>query len=155
MPGMVRGKVAIFGSVLFLLITQPLHAEIYRWTDDQGKVHFSDKPVSDKAKQVKIKVAPATPQNKQNIQERKLKAERFLRAREEEREEKNKEIAKKKELKKKRERKCKAAQREYGRMSRARTIYYKGKDGARDYIGDNERTKLLKAAKAEIKKWCN
>lgn len=35
---------------VFLLITQPLYAEMYRWVDEKGNVHFSDKPVNKDAK---------------------------------------------------------------------------------------------------------
>lgn len=36
-------KLTIFGLVL-LLFTAPVSAAIYRWTDAQGNIHFSDKP---------------------------------------------------------------------------------------------------------------
>ncbi len=30
--------------LVFLFIAQPTFAQIYKWTDSQGNVHFSDKP---------------------------------------------------------------------------------------------------------------
>ncbi|STX29012.1 Uncharacterised protein [Legionella beliardensis] len=36
--------IKIIISLLFSLIISPLHAEIYKWTDSQGVVHFSDEP---------------------------------------------------------------------------------------------------------------
>ncbi len=140
--------------MVILLIALPLQAEIYRWTDAAGKVHFSDKPVSDKAKEVKIKVSPANPQSPQDIQNRKSRTEQYLRGRQEERAEQDKKIKEKKKLKKEQKRKCKNAQREHLRIVRSRTIYYKGENGARNYIGDDERTKIIARAKAEVKKWC-
>lgn len=35
---------------VFLLMTQPLCAEMYKWVDEQGNVHFSDQPVNKGAK---------------------------------------------------------------------------------------------------------
>jgi hypothetical protein len=32
-----------------LLFTTPVFAEIYKWTDAQGKVHYSDKKIADSA----------------------------------------------------------------------------------------------------------
>ncbi len=147
-------KIKLITIIVSLLITLPLQAGIYRWTDEAGNVHFSDKPVGDKAKEVKVKIVPSTPQSPQSTEERKTRAEQFLRAREEERAEKNKEVAEKKRLKKNRKIKCKTAKREYGRLSRARSIYTDGKDGKRNFIGDDERTKVLENAKADIKRWC-
>jgi glutaredoxin len=47
--------------LLCLLACVPVAAEIYRWTDADGRVHYSDKPPADrKAKQVKIKVPSIT-----------------------------------------------------------------------------------------------
>jgi len=47
---------------VFLIFTLAANAEMYRWVDEHGKVHFSDKPVNDGAKAYKPKpllVVPA------------------------------------------------------------------------------------------------
>jgi hypothetical protein len=142
-------------ATLFLLfIIFPVQAEIYKWVDANGKTHFSDKPLGEKVEEIKIKLSPAIERSPEEAGARKERADNFLRAREEERAIKKKAIAEKKKDKKERKRKCLAAQKEFGRLSRARVIYYDGKDGKRDFIGDDERTRVLAAAKAEIKKWC-
>ncbi|TNF38724.1 MAG: DUF4124 domain-containing protein, partial [Gammaproteobacteria bacterium] len=41
--------------VLMLLFCSQAVAEIYKWVDDQGKVHYSDKPVKQDAQQLNIK----------------------------------------------------------------------------------------------------
>ena len=46
--------------LLFALLIVPLLAtsEVYKWTDAQGRIHYSDSPPPEaKAKQVKIKVS--------------------------------------------------------------------------------------------------
>ncbi len=41
-PGYVFGRTSlIFGALVFLFAGHPAQAEIYRWTDGQGKVHFT------------------------------------------------------------------------------------------------------------------
>lgn len=44
---------ALYTTLLFsafgLLFTTPIFAEIYKWTDAQGKVHYSDKKIADSA----------------------------------------------------------------------------------------------------------
>lgn len=36
--------------IVLLMVAIPVSAEMYRWVDEQGKVHFSDKPVTEDAK---------------------------------------------------------------------------------------------------------
>jgi glutaredoxin len=43
--------------IILILSVSSLDAEIFKWTDDQGKVHFSDKkPADTGASQVKLKI---------------------------------------------------------------------------------------------------
>ena len=41
-------------AVLFVLFTSSAQAKIYRWVDKNGSVHFSDKPYSEDAQEIKI-----------------------------------------------------------------------------------------------------
>lgn len=145
--------VMLFG-VSVLLIPLSVSAEIYKWTDENGKVHYSDKPIDDKSEKISIKLPPAASTPTQTSVDRKTKTDNFLRARQEERAEIDEKIAEKKKLKKQRKKKCKAAKKENENLIRARAIYYEGEGGAREYIGDEERARVLAEAKAEIKKWC-
>jgi hypothetical protein len=40
---------ALILSTTGLFVTVQSHAEIYKWTDAQGKVHYSDKKIADSA----------------------------------------------------------------------------------------------------------
>lgn len=42
-------------TALFLAITFTAHAEIYKWVDESGSIHFSDKPYSEEAKEFHFK----------------------------------------------------------------------------------------------------
>jgi len=35
-----------FLLLIYLLLSSQLHAEVYRWTDENGRTHFSDRPPS-------------------------------------------------------------------------------------------------------------
>jgi len=41
--------IALLLSIFGLLFATPVYAEIYKWTDAQGKVHYSDKKIADSA----------------------------------------------------------------------------------------------------------
>ena len=41
--------------LLFFLVATLANAKIYKWVDENGSTHFSDKPYSSKAREVQIK----------------------------------------------------------------------------------------------------
>ncbi len=55
---MSLNKLAIL--LVVLLGSGVSHADVYQWTDEKGVTHFSDKPVSSKAKKLNIQTAPDT-----------------------------------------------------------------------------------------------
>jgi hypothetical protein len=50
-------------TALFLVLTFTAHAEIYKWVDKNGTIHFTDKVYTDKAKEVKIQGTGINVQN--------------------------------------------------------------------------------------------
>lgn len=42
-------------AALFLMLNSAAHAEIYKWVDANGRIHFSDKPNSKDAEEIKIR----------------------------------------------------------------------------------------------------
>jgi len=149
-------KFTIITTFIIGAICSPVlsYAEVYRWVDEAGKVHFSDKPISDKAETVDINVTPSVPETPLAREERKQKAEKYLRARKEERAEIDKKQKEKKRLAAERKKNCAAAKKEYKRVTEASAVYFKNKDGTRDWLEPKRRKKEELAIKAEIKKWC-
>ena len=41
-------------AILLVIFTATVHAKIYRWVDKNGSVHFSDKPYSENAQEIRI-----------------------------------------------------------------------------------------------------
>jgi len=44
-------------AILLLIPVGVTGAEVYRWTDEQGQIHFSDKPVAEGAERLRVKPA--------------------------------------------------------------------------------------------------
>ncbi|UAW99319.1 DUF4124 domain-containing protein [Halopseudomonas nanhaiensis] len=65
-----------------LLVIAPLHAQIYRWTDAQGRVHFSERPVQG-AEQ--IEVDPQVIERDAQVRQREQNLRRIMDVRSEER----------------------------------------------------------------------
>ncbi len=55
-------SLALFSSVTLFSPATTSATGVYRWVDENGEVHFSDKEVVPNARQIKIKPAP-TPKN--------------------------------------------------------------------------------------------
>jgi len=146
-------KVIVF-SVFLGLLSGLSHAEVYRWTDDKGKVHFGDRPTTDNASEVKIK-EPKVATPTKNDSDRKQDAARFLRSRELDRIEKAQQKQKSQQQAAKRARKCKTAKLELRKLREARLLYTKDKSGKKHYITDAERASEKKKTADIVDYWCN
>ena len=55
---LLTGKAMATLAITLLILSAPLHAEIYKWTDENGKVHFSDTvPVNQRDKAASVNVS--------------------------------------------------------------------------------------------------
>ena len=60
MGATIRWSVSL-GALIIGLVSGPAGADVYRWVDAQGQVHFGDQPPADKeAQRVKIQPAPVS-----------------------------------------------------------------------------------------------
>jgi len=53
-----------FSLLLLLFLAMPVHAEVYKWTDDSGAVHYTDQPppkTKTEPRKLNIKPQPASP----------------------------------------------------------------------------------------------
>ncbi|MBT2989558.1 MAG: hypothetical protein B6D72_05605 [gamma proteobacterium symbiont of Ctena orbiculata] len=148
-----RGLFSLFLLSLFLSPVFHLQAGVYKWVDENGRVHFSDRPTAAESTEVEIKQqersAPSADQHN-----RQLKMQRMLEVYQEDREEKKEAKQKQQEEKAKRKQNCARAKDRYNSHVRARGIYRYDKDGERQYLSDEERTRHMKSIKAEIARWC-
>ena len=139
--------------IFLVMMSLSVQAEVYKWVDEQGRVHYGDKPTSENANEVKIKSAPTSGQAGQSGK-RKALQERFLRAREDERKEKQKARAEQKQKRAEAKRNCEQAKKDYDKYRYASGLYHKGEDGEREYLSFKQRAEYEKSLLAKIKKWC-
>ena len=70
---MLPSKLTILLSLLTILTTLPSAAQIYRWVDENGKVHFSDKkPETREAETVSVEAPPVLPPDEGELRRREL-----------------------------------------------------------------------------------
>lgn len=115
-------------------------AEIYKWTDERGKVHYSDKAPDKKVLVEKIQLTKQHKTTQKSESERRSleNTQRFLKVLEEEKavkQEKEKEQAKKRE---KMRVYCQRLEKEISIYKKGYAIVRYGQDGAHEYLTDEE-----------------
>jgi len=149
-----RFLTALFLTLLFI---SPLQAEVYRWTDEQGRVHFSDRPTGESAQEIELREAspPSGPSHQNLPEDRKEMRTRMLEVFEQERAEKREAAAKRKQERKERKRKCLDARVRYDNYSNAGSIYEYTESGERKYFDKQQRQEYVAKLKADVERYCD
>lgn len=133
---MMRGLLVF----ILLLATGVVAAEIFRWTDDTGQVHYGERPPDDRAQRLAIPGSrSAAPGAVPDETQRRARQQRLLEAFEYERERKATRQAQDAEQARQRAVRCERLRRHWRRLSYAGPIYSAGEDGERRYLDDAER----------------
>jgi hypothetical protein len=133
---------------LLLLLILPLmaSAELYRWTDEEGRVHFGDRAPGDSSSAAeRVEVTPPKPIGQGNDLKQINERLNSLREQEQERLKAQQEQAQQEARKK--EKACKAALKHYNRLQR--NFVYKREDGSTYQVS---RQQALED-RAEVRKW--
>lgn len=137
--------------LLALAMTTPAQAEIYKWTDKQGGVHYSETPPAGiKYETLNPRFAPAqaapaaqpqaAPDNEQQKQE-KQRAEQ--------------ERAYKEEQARIRQQNCEAAQKRLANLQSAPRIVITNPDGTVQRLNDEERQARIDEVQAQVSQNCD
>ncbi|MCW9014092.1 MAG: DUF4124 domain-containing protein [Gammaproteobacteria bacterium] len=144
-------------TLLFMLYAamsmKIVYAEIYKWVDDKGNVHYGDKPTPD-GQQIDVTKAAAKTGNlpKQSREDRRQK---LLQAMDEDRLEKKNKEAKLNKQKSRQKARCANAKDRLRRYERAGSLYDLDKEGNRVFLSKDERQQATKKLSTSIKKYCN
>lgn len=130
------------------------HAEVYKWTDKNGRVHYGDRPSDKKAEQITINPGPVNGAPLET-QDNQRAIENWLKARDKDREiskQKQAEQAKQKAIRK---RKCATMKADLTDMQRGGIAWYDlDKNGERRYFSEEEIQQQISDLKQTIKKYC-
>jgi multidrug efflux pump subunit AcrA (membrane-fusion protein) len=138
---------------VFLILTAAnADAELSKWVDEQGKVHYSDRPpVGVEATPVRAApppaIEPAPPKSyiEREAELRKAQQSEAEKAQEATRRQSSAEIEKAN---------CNAAQQTVRSLQQDGRIVEYDEAGERRFLGDDERQQRIAEAQAEIEKWC-
>jgi len=138
---------------LIITATATANAGVYKWTDEQGRVHFGDRPTSSQAEQFKLKKQPKSSSSTSNATKPQVTQQQLLNMYQQEREKKKAEKKKQKEEAKKLALKCANARDDLRRYDGSR-LYEVLPSGERRYFSDEEHAKTISNLKKNIKRHC-
>ena len=142
------------GLIMLSLFPYPLCAAVYQWTDEHGRVHFSDRPTHERAKEVETRSHPATPRSMNIPEERRAKRQRMLDVYSEERAEKKERANKAKQAREERKQKCITARTRYEKYTRANRLYDRLENGERQYLDQSQRNQFIAELKTDVDHYC-
>ncbi len=142
---------------LVLLSLSVAQAQIYKWLDDNGQVHYSEKAPDKKRAAKEIHLPRYTPPQAATASpaQRKQKRNNLLRAFDEERKLRKDAQAQKNQQDARRRRNCIFARDQLKNYQRATALYNLDKQGKRIYLSDSQRSRSEANLKSQISKWCN
>jgi hypothetical protein len=124
-------------------------AEIYRWTDEQGRVHFGQRPVAG-AEPVEVK--PQVIKRDSHTREREARSQRFYEARREEQQQAAAAAASQREA---RASECRELRTRLAQMPEGNRYYREGSNGERIYFSDEETDAARRQLRARIAERCS
>lgn len=141
--------------LIILLAMAPLHAgQVYKWVDEQGNVHFGDRPHGQAAETVRVRPPPASALATPNQGSRQEKTQKLLRAWDEERREKDDKKAKVAAENEEAKRRCHDARDELRGMDAGKRYYNLDQQGERQYLNETELKQRRARWQAEVDRWC-
>jgi hypothetical protein len=154
----IKINLSVHETMKFLILTCALcvvpftiwGAQVYKWVDKDGNVHFSDHPQKEKAEIVDLPTFRTDPVLEQRRKEREDKREQEkaaddLKALDE------KDAQRQEEQRKKN---CTTARERVEQLQTVRRLFRIDESGERHDLSDEERTTALVKAREDVKQWC-
>jgi len=143
----------LLATLILWLVFASATAEIYKWVDAEGKVHYGDRPPAQGTHADTLAMPPA-PDRDAELVERAFMRRRLLDAFEAERREEQQIEADAKTAQRKLEIRCARLEQQLARFERANVVYTEDANGERIYMDDDERHETLSGARDWFVKHC-
>lgn len=127
--------------------------KIYKWTDKDGNVHFSDRPGNKAAKSISIKTQRLSPSGGSPL--RRYRQRRILRVLREDRIRRQRDREKAGHRQRVMEARCRYYRAKIANFRNAAYIYDRDKSGKKRIYSHDERKRYMQDLQAATHKWCN
>ena len=155
--------VEVIGFMKILLITMLLffsawvNAGIYKWTDENGKVHYGDKPTTSSERlNISLEKSNNATTNNANTgdETREERRQRISDSMTEDRLARDKKKSEDKQKKADKKRQCNQSKDSLRNYKKANRLYDLNKEGGRDMLSDASRKKAISNLEKEIRRNC-
>ena len=145
------------GIILLLLslTTGGANAEIYKWVDENGRVHFDDRPRGSSAQTVEVNPLNSPSPPTLTEEQRKRRQRRLIQVLEEDRLTRKVEAERKASEEQERKRRCLLAKDRLGNIQRASYLYDVDDSGGRTIYSEQQRVQVTARAEQDVKRWCH
>lgn len=147
----------VFILILLLLAGGQVGAAVYKWVDEKGQVHYSNRPQGDDARELKIRdqrINTTPGASPETAQQRLEKQRKFIEAERQEKEAIQEEKLKQREKEQKRERQCHQARDYLANISGSGVLYDLDEKGQRVYLTEEQKGKAIEAARRDVEQLC-
>lgn len=138
--------------VLLLVCSSSAWSEIYKCTDAQGRMQYTDTPCGEAPTAIK---PPATSPSHETHDQRMQRTQKLLNAMEAERSEKRQQAEQAREERERRTRNCNVARDRLRQITQAGRLYRLDEAGNRIVLSDPERAGTTAEARASVEQWCD
>ena len=148
-------KFSIIWTGLLFMLVSVANAEIYKWVDENGNVHYGDKPGQTDSQKVEINTDSETVQPETGMADRLETQQKMLQIYEEERLEKEQQrhqAERKKEVTRK---KCGELKDYHRNLKQASRLYVLDDDGNRKYLNESSHENKIQEIEKQLAKYCN
>ena len=152
---MIRKTLILFTTASIAFGTAAVAGEIYKWTDEEGNVHYEDRPTVEDVERVAINSSRTDSSSvRASIDARRASqsAREEANAQREEDERKAAEVAK---IAAEREEKCQESRARMESYLQARRLYRENENGEREYLDDSQVMEARTQAQEDIQAYCN
>ena len=139
--------------ILLLFIVLPVNAGVYKWTDEQGNVHYGDKPI-DQDDSTELKININTDTGITNSSGNNKERDRMLQELQEDRDARKEVKAEQRIERKKRQKTCVQLKKRLLQHKRASGVYKRDANGERVYYTPKERDSQVEKINKGIAKNC-
>ena len=144
------------GLFVFLLCSTTAQADLYKWVDEQGKIHYSDQPASGKTKsETKLEIPNqpsngATPDSSKSWQEKDLDYKKRQASAAESAAKKQKEAQETKTA----QENCAKSKNNLSQLESIVPVYTYDEKTGRSYLNEGQRTEAIEKARKSVAEWC-
>lgn len=152
---MIRKTIFMFMTAALAFSATAVAGEIYKWTDENGNVHYEDRPVGEEVERVAINSASTNNSSvSASIDARRAREDARADARSQ-REQDQQRAAEAEKLAAERAAKCAESRQRMQSYLQARRLYKEDENGERVYLDDNQILDARDEAQEDIQAYCD